>query len=416
VFVGGVVIMSGHICLAVPSIASFYLGLVLIAIGTGLLKPNVSALVGKLYTTEDVRRDAGYSIYYMGINTGALIAPIITGWLAQGDTFKGLLASVGIGAHASWHWGFGAAAVGMFCGLVQYVLGGKHLSADGLRPVRPSDPVAAAKVDRQVRLAGLGTLGVLVVGGALVATGAVSLDPEAISRSFQWVLFGITAAFFAWLFLAGEWTREERKRLLVITVLFVAAAVFWMAYEQAGSTLNLFAERSTRNSVLGHGYPASWYQSLPPLYVILFAPAFAALWVWLGIRNPSSPAKFSIGLLLLGLAFAVMIGAASAAAGGARVSPMWLFVSYFLQVMGELCLSPVGLSAMSKLAPARIAGLVMGVWFLASAVGNYLAGMAASVYETMPLPTLFTIVAAIALAAALVLALLIRPIRRMLER
>ncbi len=416
VFVGGVIIMSGHICLAVPSIATFYLGLVLIAIGTGLLKPNVSALVGKLYTTEDVRRDAGYSIYYMGINTGALIAPIITGWLAQGDTFKGLLASAGIGAHASWHWGFGAAAVGMFCGLVQYVLGGKHLSADGLRPVRPSDPMAAAKVDRQVRLAGLGTLGVLVVGGALVATGAVSLDPEAISRSFQWVLFGITAAFFAWLFLAGEWTREERKRLLVITVLFVAATVFWMAYEQAGSTLNLFADRSTHNRVLGHGYPASWYQSLPPLYVILFAPAFAALWVWLGIRNPSSPAKFSIGLLLLGLAFAVMIGAASAAAGGARVSPMWLFVSYFLQVMGELCLSPVGLSAMSKLAPARIAGLVMGVWFLASAVGNYLAGMAASVYETMPLPTLFTIVAGIALAAALVLALLIRPIRRMLER
>jgi POT family proton-dependent oligopeptide transporter len=416
VFVGGVIIMSGHICLAVPSIATFYLGLVLIAIGTGLLKPNVSALVGKLYTAEDVRRDAGYSIYYMGINTGALIAPIITGWLAQGDTFKGLLSSAGIGAHASWHWGFGAAAVGMFCGLVQYLFGGKHLSADGLRPVRPSDPMAAAKVDRQVRLAGLGTLGVLVVGGALVATGAVSLDPEAISRNFQWVLFGITAAFFAWLFLAGEWTREERKRLLVISVLFIAATVFWMAYEQAGSTLNLFAERSTHNSVLGHGYPASWYQSLPPLYVILFAPAFAALWVWLGIRNPSSPAKFSIGLLLLGLAFAIMIGAASAAAGGARVSPMWLFVSYFLQVMGELCLSPVGLSAMSKLAPARIAGLVMGVWFLASAVGNYLAGMAASVYETMPLPTLFTIVAAIALAAALVLALLIRPIRRMLER
>ena len=416
VFVGGVIIMSGHICLAVPSITTFYLGLVFIAIGTGLLKPNVSALVGKLYTSEDVRRDAGYSIYYMGINTGALVAPLITGWLAQGDTFKGILTSAGIGAHASWHWGFGAAAVGMFCGLVQYTAGGKHLSPDGLRPVRPSDPVAAAKVDREVRLAGLATLGVLVVGGALMATGAISLDPEAISRNFKWVLLGITGAFFAWLFLAGEWTREERKRLLVMTVLFVAATVFWMAYEQAGSTLNLFAERNTTNSVLGHGFPASWYQSLPPLYIILFAPAFAALWVWLGTRNPSSPAKFSIGLLLLGLAFAIMIGAASAAAGGARVSPMWLFVSYFLQVMGELCLSPVGLSAMSKLAPARIAGLAMGVWFLASAVGNYLAGMAASVYETMPLPTLFTIVTAIALGAALVLALLISPVRRMLER
>ncbi|MGH7536848.1 MAG: oligopeptide:H+ symporter, partial [Gemmatimonadales bacterium] len=189
---------------------------------------------------------------------------------------------------------------------------------------------------------------------------------------------------------------------------------FWMAYEQAGSTLNLFAERNTHNVVLGQSFPASWYQSVPPLFVITFAAVFAALWGRLGARNPSSTAKFTIGLFLLGLAFAVMIGAASVAATGVRVSPLWLFVSYLLQVWGELCLSPVGLSAMSTLAPARISGLVMGVWFLALGVGSYLAGMAASVYETMPLPTLFTLVTATALGAALVLALLIRPIRRML--
>ncbi len=416
VFVGGAVIMAGHICLAVPSMTTFYVGLVLIAIGTGLLKPNVSALVGKLYAPDDIRRDAGYSLYYMGINTGAFVAPIVTGWLAQGETFKGILGSMGLSAHASWHWGFGAAAVGMFAGLVQYTMGGKHLSPDGLRPVRPTDPAAAAKADRQVRLVGLATVGVLALGVVLVATGAVALDAEAISRNFQWVLFAITAGFFAWLFLAAEWTREERKRLLVITVLFVAATVFWMAYEQAGSTLNLFAQRNTDNSVLGHGFPASWYQSLPPLFIILFAPAFAALWVWLGHRNPSSPAKFAIGLLLLGIGFAVLIGAATVAATGVRVSPMWLVISYLFQTLGELCLSPVGLSAMSKLAPARVAGLVMGVWFLASAVGNYLAGMAASVYETIPLPTIFTLVTATALATCLVLALLVRPIRRMLER
>jgi POT family proton-dependent oligopeptide transporter len=247
-------------------------------------------------------------------------------------------------------------------------------------------------------------------------TGTVTLDAEAISRNFKWVLLGITGAFFAWLFLAGEWTREERKRLLVITVLFVAATVFWMAYEQAGSTLNLFAERNTANSVLGHGFPASWYQSLPPLFIIIFAPIFAALWLRLGHRNPSSPAKFAVGLLLLAIGFGLMIGAATVAASGVRVSPMWLVLSYLFQTLGELCVSPVGLSAMSKLAPARVAGLVMGVWFLASSVGNYLAGMAASVYETMPLPTLFTLVTAIALATALVLTLLIKPIRRMLER
>jgi len=188
VFVGGVIIMSGHICLAIPSIGTFYLGLVLIAIGTGLLKPNVSALVGKLYSAEDIRRDAGYSIYYMGINTGAFVAPIVTGWLAQGDGFKRVLTSMGFAPESSWHWGFGAAAVGMFLGLVQYYLGGKHLAPDGLRPVRPSDPAAAARVDRQVRLVGLVTLGVVVLGAALVLTGAVGLDPEAISRNFKWVL------------------------------------------------------------------------------------------------------------------------------------------------------------------------------------------------------------------------------------
>jgi POT family proton-dependent oligopeptide transporter len=416
VFLGGVIIMLGHICLAVPSITTFYLGLALIATGTGLLKSNVSVLVGKLYTPDDVRRDAGYSIYYMGINTGALIAPLVTGWLAQGESFKRILASVGIGAENSWHWGFGAAAVGMFLGLVQYKLGGRHLSPDGLYPVRPSDPAAAAKVDRQVRLVGLITLGIALAAVVLVLSGLVAFDPETISRNFKWVLMAVTVGFFAWLFLSGEWTREERKALVVIAVLFAAAVVFWMAYEQAGSTLNLFADRSANNTIFGHSFPASWYQSLPPLFIILFAPLFAILWVRLGNRDPSSPAKFTIALVLLGLGFAVMIGAATAAAGGARVSPMWLVVSYLLQTLGELCLSPVGLSAMSKLAPARIAGLVMGVWFLALSVGNYLAGMASSFYETMPLPRLFTIVTVIAFVTALVLALLIKPIQRMLQR
>jgi POT family proton-dependent oligopeptide transporter len=352
----------------------------------------------------------------MGINTGALIAPIITGWLAQGESFKRILASAGIAVETSWHWGFGAAAVGMFLGLVQYTLGGKHLSPDGLYAVRPTDPVAAAKVDRQVRLVGLITAGLVLTAVVLVLSGLVGLDPEAISRNFKWVLIAVTVGFFAWLFLSGGWTREERKSLVVIAVLFAAAVVFWMAYEQAGSTLNLFADRSTHNTILGHSFPASFYQSLPPLFIIIFAPVFAFVWVRLGNRNPSSPAKFTIALVFLGLGFAVMIGAATAAAGGARVSPMWLVVSYLLQTLGELCLSPVGLSAMSRLAPVRIAGLVMGVWFLALSVGNYLAGMASSFYETMPLPTLFTIVTATALGTALVLALLIKPIQRMLNK
>jgi POT family proton-dependent oligopeptide transporter len=416
VLVGGIIIMSGHICLAIPSIATFYLGLVLIAVGTGLLKSNVSVLVGKLYQPDDVRRDAGYSIYYMGINTGALIAPLVTGWLAQSESFRGILASAGIRPEVSWHWGFGAAAIGMFLGLVQYVLGGKYLSPDGLHPVRPSDPAAAQRNERQIRWIGIVAMAALIIIGALAISGTVSFDPEIISRNFGWVLIAVTVAFFVWLFLLGKWTADERKSLVVIAILFLAATVFWMAYEQAGSTLNLFAERSVNNSVVGHAFPASWYQSLPPLFIISFAPVFAALWVRLGDQNPSSPAKFAIGLTLLALGFAVMIGAATTAAGGTRVSPLWLVVSYFLQTLGELCLSPVGLSAMSRLAPARIAGLVMGVWFLALSVGNYLAGMASSLYEEMPLPKLFTIVTLTALTAAVVLGLLIKPVQRMLQR
>jgi POT family proton-dependent oligopeptide transporter len=416
VFVGGVVIMTGHICLAVPSLATFYLGLVLISVGTGLLKGNVAALVGQLYTPEDVRRDAGFSIYYIGINTGAFIAPLVTGWLAQSEAFRGILGNLGFQPESAWHWGFGAAAVGMFLGLVQYTLGGKYLSPAGLQPVRPEDPAAAASADRQARLIVLGVVALLAVGGGLVASGALTLDPETISRNFKWALLGVTVVFFAWLFLVAKWSPDERKRLVLITVLFVASSIFWMAYEQAGSTLNLFAQRSADNTVFGEAFPASWYQALTPFFIITLAPVFAMLWVRLGKRDPSSPVKFSIALGLLGLGFAVMVGAASAAVGGARVSPWWLVLSYLLQTMGELCLSPVGLSAMSKLAPVRITGLIMGVWYLSISVGNYMAGMASSVYETIPLPTLFGLVTATAFLAGLVLALLVRPMRRMLEQ
>ena len=416
VFVGGVVIMLGHICLAIPSIGTFYLGLVLIAIGTGLLKGNVAALVGQLYRVDDVRRDAGFSIYYIGINTGAFIAPLITGWLAQSESFRGILSGMGIRPEAAWHWGFGAAAVGMFLGLVQYTLGGKYLAPEGLRPVRPEEPAAAARVRRQVRTVGLAILGVLAAGVVLVATGMLSLDPEAISRNFKWALLAVTLGFFGWLFLVAEWSAEERKRLVLIGILFVASTIFWMAYEQAGSTLNLFAERSVDTHAFGQPFPASWFQALTPFFIITLAPVFAALWVRLGRRDPSSPVKFAVALALLGLGFSVMVLASTAAAAGARVSPWWLVLSYLLQTMGELCLSPVGLSAMSRLAPVRIAGLIMGVWYLSISVGNYLAGMASSVYETVPLPTLFGLVSATAVVAAVALALLVRPIRRMLEQ
>ena len=413
---GGVIIMLGHISLAVPSITSFYLGLALVVTGTGLLKPNISTMVGQLYTPDDERRDAGFSIYYMGINIGAFLAPLVCGWLAQSEQFRGILASVGLKPENSWHFGFGMAAVGMFFGIVQYLGGWKHLGDAGMEPVRPPSVEAGVRQRRQLQIGLLtvaGLIGLLVV---LAVSGVVRITAQGLGDAFGVLLLLVTVAFFAWMFLAAQWTPVERKRLIVVLVLFVGAAVFWSVFEQAGSTLNLFAQRSTANQVAGHSFPASWFQSLNSLFIIALAPVFAWLWVRLGKRDPSSPAKFTIGLVFVALGFAILILAAQKAQAGVLVSPLWLAATYLLHTIGELCLSPVGLSAMTKLAPARIAGLTMGVWFLASAVGNYMGGRVASLYEAFTLPELFGVVTLFALASGLVMAMLVRPIRRMLAR
>ncbi len=413
---GGIVIMLGHISLAIPSISSFYLGLALVTIGTGLLKPNVSTMVGQLYGTDDVRRDAGFSLFYMGINVGAFLAPLACGWLAQSQEFKRILSSAGISPETSWHWGFGMAAVGMFFGLVQYMAGWKHLGSAGLEPVLPESNAARS---RQKRMLVIG-LAAVAVAGALLAllsiTGLIRISAEGIGKAFGVILLLITVAFFVWMFTIAKWTPEERKRLYVVLVLFVAAAVFWSVFEQQGSTLNLFAQRNTDTTILGYRFPPSWFQSLNSLFIIILAPMFAWLWIRLGRRNPSEMIKFTVGLVLVGLGFVVLIEAARLAEGGVRVSPLWLVVTYFLHTAGELCLSPVGMSAVTKLAPARIAGLTMGVWFLALSVGNYMGGRVAALYEGFSLPELFGSVAVYALLAALILALLIKPIQRMLRR
>ncbi len=412
---GGVVIMLGHICLAIPTLPSFYLGLGLVTIGTGLLKPNVSTMVGELYGAEDARRDAGFSIFYMGINLGAFLSPLICGWLAQSEQFRGFLGSVGIHPESSWHWGFAAAAVGMFFGIVQYLAGWKHLGQAGMNPVVPDDPAEQARSRSRLRN-GVVAVVVLAVGITVLGRmGVLHVTPEGLGDAFGLVLLAVTVVFFASLLSSKSWTSAERKRLITIGVLFVGAAIFWSVFEQAGSTLNLFADRSTDNRFLGMTFPASWFQSLNAIFIVLLAPVFAWLWVRLGKRDPSSPAKFAVGLLFVAAGFAILIIAAKLAAAGIKVSPLWLTATYLLHTIGELCLSPVGLSAMTKLAPARVAALMMGVWFLATSVGNYLGGRVAGLYESFSLPSLFTAVTLFALAAAVVLALLVRPIERMLK-
>jgi POT family proton-dependent oligopeptide transporter len=413
---GGVLIMLGHICLAVPSLTSFYGGLGLVVLGTGLLKPNISTMVGALYAPDDERRDAGFSLYYMGINTGAFIAPLVCGWFAQSEQFRRILGSLGIAPENAWHWGFGMAAGGMFLGLVQYLSGWKHLGTAGMYPAPAESPEAAEAHRRLLRRSIAGIVLVGVGLAALTMGGIVTITAQGVSNALGVVLILTSVLFFLWMFTAAKWTPEERKRLVVVLVLFVAAMIFWSVFEQAGSTLNLFAQRSTRTELFGFSFPPSWLQSVAPFLLVVLAPVFAWLWFKLGRHDPSSPAKFTIGLVCVSLSFAILVIPGQAAAQGLRVSPMWLVATYFLHTCGELCLSPVGLSAMTKLAPARIVGLTMGVWFVALSAGNYLGGRVAGLYEAFSLPQLFGAVAAFAALAAVVLALLIRPIRRMLER
>jgi proton-dependent oligopeptide transporter, POT family len=397
VLIGAIFITLGEFCLVMPTEVSFYAGLVLLMMGTGLLKGNVSTIVGQLYRKGDPRRDSGFSIFYMGINIGALIAPIFCGW---------------VGERISWRLGFGVAGIGMLAGLIQYLVQGKYLGPAGLHPATTGDSELDLKQKRSALVAVGASLGVFALLAILGATGVVPMTATTIGNAQGWLLMIISIAVFSWLLLGRGWSPAERKRSAAVMVLFVAAALFWASFEQAGSTLSLFAEENTnRHLPFGFLFPASWYQFVQPIFVVTLAPVFAWLWLALGRRRlePPSPGKFTLGLIFAGLAFAILIPPAKAAANGAQVAMWWLIGTYFLQTLGELSLSPVGLSAMSKLAPDRAGGFMMGIWFLSTSIGNWLAGKAASLSASMSMPTLFGAVAGFSLVAALVLAVLIKP-------
>src|ERR1044072_8173404 len=362
VLIGGIIIACGHYAMAINSKATFYAGLILIACGTGLLKPNISAMVGQLYSEGDKRRDAGFSIFYMGINLGAFLSPIVVGFLAQSETSRNFISSLGLDPNSAWHWGFGAAGVGMTLGIVQYLLGRRKLAGVG------NKPDTSRLLAESERTSGLDyvTLGLAVVGGLIGSgLGLYFGDAGVLSALFP----GVVGFFIGYLGgIIPHLNGEELKRVLVIFILFLFSILFWMTYEQAGSSLTLFADRLTQTTIFGWPYPSSWFQSVPPIFVIIFAPIIGAVWQKLGDRQPSSPGKFTIGLFFAGIAFVVVAFAAFLAANG-RVSPMWLVLVYFLQTIGELCLSPVGLSTGTKLSPGRMVGLMIGVWVLSISIG-----------------------------------------------
>ena len=404
--VGGIVIMFGHICLALLSDYGFYGGLTLVAIGTGFLKPNISALVGTLYGDNENKRDAGYSLYYMGINIGAFSAPLLCGWLAQSESFRLVLGENGIDPNSSWHFAFAAAAIGMGFGLTAYVRGSDVLSNYIKRP-------SLSDFEKRQALQNIVTYGITAIIVSffvfyLSHVNVLELSTQMVGNAFGFLLLAITASFFYKIFANPDWEQGERKNLYLITILFIAATIFWSLYEQGGSTLNLFAEKSTDNIFLGYQFPSSWFQSLNPIYIICLAPVFAWLWSSIGNESLSNIGKFAIGLLFMGFGWAIMIFAALEVQNGILVSPLWLATMYFLHAIGEMFVSPVGLSAVSKLAPKTMTGLTMGIWFLASSIGSYVGGRVAGLYDAFSIADIFATLTLVAVVSSIGLALITR--------
>jgi len=355
----------------------FYIGLVVIVLGVGLLKPNVSAIVADLYPEGGARLDAGFTIFYIGINIGAFLGPLVT---AQAQVLWGLRA------------GFAAAAFFMAVGVLQFYLTKRHLGTSGAyiapmaagdRPATYSQPSIAART-KQWRQLGVAAVAVLLLL-VLVSFGVIPVNPVSLAQAVAYAIVTMAALYFLYYFFIADLTREERRRGIVLVVLFVGCAMFFSGFEQAGSSLNLFADRYT-DRLVGWAHfviPTAWFQSANSFFIFIFAPFFAWLWVLLAKRhlNPSAPAKFAVGVILMGSGFLVMAAAASIVASGTKVLPYWLIMTYLLHTFGELCLSPVGLSYYTKLAPKRFVGQMMGMWFLATSLGNLVASLVAGDFD-----------------------------------
>jgi POT family proton-dependent oligopeptide transporter len=395
VLYGGIVIALGHYAMAVDAPAFFWLGLILITVGTGLLKPNISGMVGQLYEEGDTRRDAGFSIFYMGINIGALTAPLVCGTL---------------GEQYNWHLGFGAAGVGMTLGLVQYVLGRRHLRGVGEEVANPADD------DERRRALTVVVLVLAVIAALVVGLTSLGQDPVvAVTNAITIFILLVPVWYFRQILGRAEYGERERRHVRAFVWVFLGAAFFWMIFEQAGSTLTLFAETVT-DLTLASGFeiPASWLQSVNPFFIVVFAPVFSALWLRWGQRAPRTSVKFGVALVLVGTSFLILIIPTVAYLdSGAKATVWWLITVYLLQTWAELLLSPNGLSATTKLAPSGLLGQFLALWFLATSVGTTVGGQIARL--TAQSPTLsFALCGGMAVAFGLLMLAMARRINALM--
>jgi proton-dependent oligopeptide transporter, POT family len=403
VMIGGIFIALGNALLAVSAgPRGFYLGLLVIVLGVGLLKPNVSAMVGELYPEGGARLDSGFTVFYMGINVGATLGPVVTGF-----------AQVYFGPRA----GFATAAIFMLLGVVQFYFTQHFLGDAGKSSFQP----AAIHGRGRPWLALVIACCLLVAAVAACALGWIPLAAVTLATAASQLMVAMALLYFAYLFFGAGLAAQEKKRVVVLLVLFLGSVLFWSGYEQAGSSLNLFAERYTDRVVdmFHFTIPTEWFQSLNPAFIIIFAPALAWLWLWLAKRNlnPSAPAKFAAGIMLVGAGFLVMAVAAKLVAGGSQVLPTWLIVTYLLHTFGEICLSPVGLSYFIKLAPKRLAGQIMGLFFLSLSLGNLLAGLIAGQFDAKNLaamPGQYMSLVYCMLGLGALLLLISRPVKKLM--
>jgi len=410
IFYGGSMIATGHFCLALPFTESFFTGLLLIVLGTGMLKPNISSMVGELYPPEDqVRRDNGFSIFFMGINVGALISPLICGYLGQ---------------KVNWHYGFAAAGVGMLIGLIQFKLTERYLGTAGLEPARLPDKKLDRQREKSIRNGLTVIAGSLIVFVTLLLMKVIDINPVVVARASAYLIISSVVLYFGYTLLVEKLDQSEKKKVVAISMIFVITAVFYAGYEGQGSTLNLFADRYT-DLHLGKAFtmPASWMQSIPSLCVLLFVPVFAWLWIWLAARNlnPSTPVKLALGLFFMGLGYVVMMGASFIVINGEKPLPTWLFLTYMLHTFGEICLYPIGLSAITKLSPQRLVGRMMGVFFMALALGNLMAGLFAGEFDENAvaadphlLVDLFQIIVILMMISGVIVLLLNKSLRKLM--
>ena len=357
VLIGAFIIALGHFTLAIPIEQSFFLGLTFVVLGTGLLKGNISTIVGDLYKNLDDKRDSGYTIFYMSINIGSTLGFLICAYL---------------GEKIGWHWGFGAAGVGMAFGVIQFIRSRDLLGEAGMHPNEMSDE-KRSKLSKYMYASLVGMF--VIIGAGLM--GLITVDPRVFAENFAYFLTIVAGVYFVYLFLFAGLTAIERKNLILLFLLFIGAAAFWAGFDQSAGSLNIFARDYTDLSVYGFIIPVGWLQFANPMFVVMFAPIFAGIWAYLARinLNPNLPIKFAIGLLFMALSFLVMIVAVDIALESSPVGMQWLVLTYLFQTWGELALSPIGLSAFSRYGPKRYMGQMFGLWFLASAIGGVMAGL-----------------------------------------